>query len=452
MKAATVVITAIAALLLSPAAVANDSMPAAVAELRCPAAATAPAPRVPHVAGLTTENTDIPSVDELGDLARPVELFPPVLDRRGIPGFALKDADGHVRPRRFAFWGDSHIAAGPMMAQLRDAIRAHGESVAVRFLPPTMGRANVRLPALHAYCIGPAWKTELAFKDPGPIATGPALATRVVSAGADSYVWLDLRTADLKPQVKQVTLVYRAGAADAQVGVTVDDGPEQTVTLAAGSTRQAIAADPAISTIKIRVGGGTLALEGFVFDYIAPPDVTLDVFGLPSATIRGWGNVDTNAIAAALNGESYDGIALEYGTNDGAVEPFDPVAYRAGLTAALTNLRSLFPDASCVLIGPPDRGVLLSRGARKADFLKFARIHARIADIQAETGSKFGCVPWDWQAFMGGPGGAYAWVHHNPVLMGPDLTHLTMDGYKRTGQALAASLGWAGTDTSDFPP
>lgn len=447
MKAAALFAAIVASVLVSSAAGAQS-----VAELQCPSAATAPAPRMPHVAGLTTANTDIPTESELGDLARPVELFPPVLDRRAIPGFALKDAQGDVRPRRFAFWGDSHIAAGPMMAQLQAAIRARGESVAVRFLPPTMGRANVRLPALHAYCIGPAWTTELAFKDPGPIATGPALATRVVSAGPDSYVWLDLRTADLEPQIKQVTLVYRASDADAQIGVIVDDGPEQTMTLAAGSTRQAIAADPAISTIKIRVSGGTFALEGFVFDYVAPPMVTLDVFGLPSATIRGWSNVDTKAVATALNGENYDGIALEYGTNDGAVEPFDPVAYRAGLTAALTNLRSLFPDASCVLIGPPDRGVLLPKGTRKTDFLKFARIHARIADIQAAVGATFGCVPWDWQAFMGGPGGAYGWIHHNPVLMGSDLTHMTMDGYKRTGQALAASLGWTGTDTSDFPP
>jgi lysophospholipase L1-like esterase len=444
---------AVALVALAPSSFADEPLPPTVPELHCPPAAHQPAPPVPHVNGLTTENTEIPGAADVGDMARPVELYPPVLDLDNLAAFKLTGEDGKPRARRFAVWGDSHVAAGPMMGQLVAAIRARGETVATRFLPPTMGRANVRLPALHSYCIGPGWSTELAFKDPGPMATGPALATRVASAGPDSYLWLDLRTAQMQPQMKQVTLVYRASASDAQIGVSVDDGAERIVTLAAGSTRQAIAADAALSTVKIRLASGSLALEGIVLCYIEPPLVSFDVFGLPSSTIRGWGNVDPDAMATALGGERYDGVILEYGTNDGAVEPFDAGAFQNSLIAALSNMRRVFPDADCVLIGPPDRGVLLPkvRGTKRPDFLKFARIHARIADIEAQVGAKFGCVPWDWQAYMGGAGGSYGWAHHNPVLMGADLTHMTLDGYKRTGAALAQSLGWAGSDQSVFP-
>ncbi|MEI9885099.1 MAG: hypothetical protein WDN08_01150 [Rhizomicrobium sp.] len=424
-------------------------------ELRCPPTART-SPHVPHPPRTETDDTEIPSGAEVGDLARPVDLNPPVLDLARIPEFALKDAGGAARPRRFAFWGDSHIAAGPMMAQLQQAIRARGETVAAHFLPPTMGRANVRLPALHAYCIGPGWSTALAFKEQDVQAVGPALANRVAAAGPDSYLWIDFRTADLKPQLRGVEIAYRTAQPGTEIAFSVNDGQEAAVPLASepGAHRLVIHADALLSTLKLRVTHGQLVLQGFVLEYDQPPLVALDVFGLPSSTARGWANADPAAIRDALAGEAYDGVVLEYGTNEGNEAEFDRARYAAGLTAALTNMRAVFPQASCVLIGPPDRGVLLPRrGARPRglDYLKYAKIHAKIADVQGDVAAKFGCVSWNWQDFMGGPGGNYGWAHHDPVLMGADLTHLTRDGYQRSGTALATSLGWAGPDQSVYP-
>ena len=342
------------------------------------------------------------------------------------------------------------------MAQLQQAIRAHGETVGARFLPPTMGRANVRLPTLHAYCIGPGWSTALSFKEAQTQDVGPALASRVAAAGPQSYLWIDLRSADLKPQIKSVEIVYRASSADAQIAVAVDDGPETIVALTPGVGSHLVesAGGQPISTLKLRVSRGSLALQGFRLNYEQPPLVTFDVFGLPSSTGRGWSNANPDAIKDALQGESYDGVVLEYGTNDGNELDFDKATYAAGFATSLTGMRAVFPHASCVLVGPPDRGILLpNKGVppRGIDYLKYAKIHAQIAAAQAEVGAHFGCLPWDWQAFMGGPGGSYGWAHHVPVLMGGDLTHLTMDGYKRSGTALAVSLGWAGPDQSVYP-
>ncbi len=424
-----------------------------IPELHCPATART-SPHVPHPA--ESDDTEIPTSAEVGDLARPVDLNPPVLDRTRIPEFALKDASGAPRPRRFAFWGDSHIAAGPMIGQLAQAIRARGETVATHFLPPTMGRANVRLPALHAYCIGPGWSTALAFKEQDVQAVGPALANRVAAGGPDSYLWIDFRSADLKPQLRGVEIVYRTAQPGTAIALSRDDGVETIVPLSSepGAHRSAVPGDGPLSTLKLRVTQGQLVLQGFVLDHEQPPLVTLDVFGLPSSTARGWANADPAAIKEALAGETYDGVVLEYGTNEGNEAGFDRARYAAGLTAALTNMRAVFPQASCVLVGPPDRGMLLPRRGtrpRGLDYLKYAKIHARIADVQADLAAKFGCVSWNWQDFMGGPGGNYGWAHHNPVLMGPDLTHMTMDGYKRSGAALATSLGWAGPDQSVYP-
>ena len=207
-----------------------------------------------------------------------------------------------------------------------------------------------------------------------------------------------------------------------------------------------VGADAMISTIKMRVTRGQVVLQGFLLDYDKPPMVTFDVFGIPSSTARGWANADPAAIASALHGETYDAIGLEYGTNEGNDVKFDRDKYALGLTRALINLRQVFPHASCVLVGPPDRGILLERHGRpqEPDLLKYARIHQQIAEVQARVGAQYNCVAWNWQDFMGGPGGNYGWAYHDPALMGRDLTHMTMDGYKRTGQALATSLGWVG--------
>jgi lysophospholipase L1-like esterase len=419
-------------------------------DLQCPNAPATP-PKPPGPPHAVPFNEQIPTRSELGALAdfRPAD--PPQLDLSKAPDFALRDAGSSApRPRRIAFWGDSHIAAGPFMGELQSAIRDHNETVGTRFLPPTMGRANVRLPTLHGYCIGGDWSTALSYKEADVQPVGPALANRIASAG--SYLWLDFRTAFRVATLRSLQIVYRP-AGDTEIAVSVNDGPEQTATLSpsspgasgTGSGFLTLNADAPIGTVKLRVTRGTLVLQGFLLDWKDAPLVTFDVFGLPSSTARGWANADPSAIAAALHGETYDAIGLEYGTNEGSDLKFDREKYVANLTRTLTNMRAVFPHASCVLVGPPDRGILVNRhGRADLDLLEYARIHQQIAQVQAQVGAQFNCIAWSWQDYMGGPGGNYGWAYNEPALMGRDLTHMTMEGYRKTGQALAHSLGWVG--------
>ena len=447
---------ALAALFVAvPVAQADDSVTltsggAFAAPLHCPNATERP-PRPPGPPHPLPPNEQIPTQGELGALAQFTPRTPPLLDLSKAPGFALREpGEAAARPRRIGFWGDSHIAAGPFMGELQSAIRDHDETVGTRFLPPTMGRANVRLPTLHAYCIGGGWSTALSYKEADVQAVGPALANRVAAAGPESYLWLDFRTTLGLANLRQLTIVYRAAGEPSELAISVNDGPEQAVPLqggTAGSAFVALSADAMLGTVKIRVTRGQIALQGFLLDYDKPPLVTFDVFGLPSSTARGWANADPQAILGALHGETYDAIGLEYGTNEGSDLKFDREKYALNLTRTLTNMRAVFPTASCVLVGPPDRGILVARRGSAAgdlDLLKYARIHEQIAQVQAQVGAQFNCVAWSWQDYMGGPGGNYGWAYNDPVLMGPDLTHMTMEGYRRTGQALAHSLGWVG--------
>lgn len=417
-----------------------QSIAAPVADLDCPTSIFRPPAIVttPVVPG--TVANDLPPLDELGDLARPVIREQPALNMTKIPGFVLQGAT----PHRIAFFGDSHIAAGPFMPQLEKAIRGGGQTVGLRYLPPTMGRANVRLP-IRAYCIGSTWETELAFTSPSVIQTGPALANRVVSGGPGAYLWLDLRNADRQATVSALRMIYHPTPEQTEVDYTVNDEPDQHAVLAstgAGSEVLQIKGNEPISTVKLEVNTGRLVLNGFIQDYDTPPQVTFDAFGIPGSTARGWMMADPTYLANALQGVDYDAVALEYGTNEGNDTRFDRDKYATNLAAALANMRVVFPHASCLLIGPPDRGMLSGRRGQAVDLLHFARIHAEIEAVQTQVGAQFNCVEWNWQDLMGGPGGSYGWALATPRYAGHDLTHLTAAGYRLTANALANSLGW----------
>ncbi|HEY9130867.1 MAG TPA: hypothetical protein VIM98_03845 [Dyella sp.] len=410
-----------------------------VGDLVCPNASAVRKHLPEHTSdSQNTASAEMPSDAELGTLARTVIQPPLTFETSTIAGLIPK-----AGARRIAFWGDSHLAGGPLASTLIQALRDQGLRVASGLLPPTMGRANVRLPELRAYCIGSGWTSEIAYTAQSPRDTGPALVDRAADAGPNSYLWLDLRDIARRPDVRQVQLIYRTSSG-ASVRYTIDDGAPQTSTLPATAASRALALSSSqlLSTLKLSVSAGKFTLLGIVLDRGQQPDVTMDVFGLPSATVKGWANANPKSLAQALHGITYDGVVLEYGTNEGADPDFDIEKYTAMLTRALDNLRQVFPDASCVLVGPPDRGVLRQGSNKSLPLLNYANIHQKISQTQFEVGQRFGCMAWNWQSLMGGPGGSYGWAHAQPRLMGRDLTHLSPSGYRLTGQALAHSLRW----------
>lgn len=382
----------------------------------------------------------MPSDAELGPLVHTVIRPQPLLDAATREGFA---PGTHGSPKRFAFWGDSHVAAGPFAPTLIQVLRDRGLSVETRFMPPTMGRANVRLPGLRAYCIGPDWTTELAYRSSDTVDIGPALADRIVDGGDGSYLWLDVRNDARQSDVQRMQLVYRTPIG-AFIDYAIDDQAPHRVYLPPTTVSRVVdlGAGTPISTLKMSVAHGRLVLQGFIQDRTPTPAVTFDFFGIPSSTAKGWANVDPKALARALHGVDYDAVILEYGTNAG-VDPdhFDGDDYAGMLNRALGNLRQVFPDATCLLVGPPDRGVLEGRRGRH-DPLFYSRVHQRIEQIQRQVGSQYGCAVWSWQDLMGGPGGSYGWALADPSLMGRDLTHFTSTGYRLVARSLAQSLGW----------
>lgn len=349
---------------------------------------------------------------------------------------------------RVGVWGDSHVAAGFITDEIGKHLEAAGLSVDTRAIPASLGRPGVRLP-VRRVCKGEGWRFQAGYTAVEPVNVGPSLAN-LRSSRAGDYLWFDLRHRSDR-NVRGVQIHYLPERGRAAIGVRVDDGSEVRVELE--QVRDHAAASPgvidlrgssSISTLKLRVLQGDVVLQGLTLDYAESAAMTIDVFGIPSATAKGWSNADLSYLKQSMPPGAYDAIILEYGTNEGAVGRFDAAKYAAMLTASLRSVRQVFPGSACLLIGPTDRGVRVpaERRSGRVDLLQYSRIHQQITRIQAEVGARFGCAMWDWQRYMGGAGSIYLWARETPALAAPDLIHLTPTGYRRTATALAQSIGW----------
>jgi hypothetical protein len=416
-----------------------------------------PAPR-PAVNQAPLEDLyEIPEEDLLLELIKSLPHLPtPAEGSLGV--FATLPQS---RPLHIGLWGDSHAAANFFAEELIQSVNLPKDKVLPLFIPPTLARGGVRLP-LRKQCQGQGWKYDLAFvggQEGIKFSRGMARLNTTVN---NSYQWIDFRTQGQQPNLRGLDILYAASPTPTTLGITIDQLPEQLVNLKLNE-RGAIhirAQGGLVSTLKLRLVKGSLSLEGFVPAYAEQARLYFDTLAIPGATARSWKLVDPEYFKALGNQTPYDVVLLQYGTNEGNQRPFDPVTYENDLTASLQNLRRIYPNAVCVLLGPTDRGTLIARSkntrprtntqkdsaqgagapALSKELLVYARIHEQISRIQQTVGQQYSCGFWDWQQAMGGPGGSYAWLKQSPPLMARDLIHLTVAGYQASARLFSQQM------------
>jgi len=402
-----------------------------------------------------------------------VPVAPPPAASAAAPSRTLPaPAAALERPYRMAIWGDSHLAAGFFTEELAKQLNLPPDGVSNVLLPANMGRAGVRLPLRRA-CVSSDWKYEPGYlgRD-NATAPGPGLMNMFSDAAGATLAW-DVRKNAQAPGHERIRVLYQQTAAPLRIGVSVDGGAEQEVTLqgAAGPGILELDGDRPLSQVKLRLIDGAFRFQGLeLFSARAHP-FEMDVFGYPGATAAGWRSADLGYLRSWFQERSYDLVALEFGTNEGNVKPFDIATYRANLVEAVRNMRAVFPMAACVLIAPGDRGVLVPRSAnlrkkgrtaartkqKKAparpgvDLLAYSKIHADIARVQKEVAEDAGCLAWSMQEAMGGPGASYRWAQQSPALMAKDLIHFTAAGYRQLARDFVRDIGWTGLPAQARP-
>ncbi|QNB00853.1 GDSL-type esterase/lipase family protein [Massilia sp. Se16.2.3] len=340
---------------------------------------------------------------------------------------------------RIALWGDSLSSSRDFIGAALDTAGIAKGAVAPSFIQAGIPVPGLQLP-VKAACASKGWRVAYAHKEKR---SQPGFSKGFLSMTADSpgeTIALDLRAPGSSARVKAVTLLYEKPAPDASLmlAVSVDGGAEEFVSLSRrNSSVLRIVPDVPLATIKLRVVSGKVTVHGFAPVYDSAPALLLDSFSVPGGLLRSWSNTAAAHFfsAAPEVAADYNLVLVQYGTNEGAVPSFSRTNYLSYLRENLGRMRSFYPRARCILVGPPDRGNAGGGGA-----LKFANVHAQIASAQKQVGLEHGCAFWDWQAAMGGPGSAARWAAMQPPQMQRDLTHLTAKGYQLSGRMFAQAL------------
>ena len=341
-------------------------------------------------------------------------------------------------PLRIALWGDSLTSAPDFIDAALDAAGIPKAGMQPSFIATGIKVPGLRLPVKSA-CASAGWTTGYAHKETrNPARYGKGVLSLRSGTPGDSIL-LDFRSPSPTARVKQLDLLFEKPSADGSLllGVSVDGGDERLVPLSrSNATRLQIRPQAPMAALRIRLVSGQLTVHGFEPVYQEAPSAILDTFSVPGGMLRSWSFTDARLLPAAPSDE-YNLVLVQYGTNEGAAPKFSRNAYLDYLRGNLGLLRSVYPRARCILIGPPDRGV---PGAAGPAALKYAAVHSQIAQAQKQVGAEQGCAFWDWQAAMGGAGAAARWAGMAPPQMQKDLTHLSAKGYQLSGRMFGQTM------------
>jgi hypothetical protein len=424
-----------------------------------------------------SDDLEPPSAEEIDELGLIISGIKRLNSNRSLDSPSLLGINELSWPSRVAIWGDSHLAAGFFSNELKRISLERGIKAKSTFIPMTMGRAGVNLP-IRKYCMD-HWKSDITYSSISSM-VNTGIGMNFVTGDKDAYLWIDLREKEAEPDVQSIEIFFQGSTNQGVIIVSIDGGEEKAIPLVSNSSfgSVVIVGNVPISVIKIRVGQEPVILNGIYLNFKEKPKAVIDAFGISGATVRSWQKIDPSYFKQFFLGRPYDLVVLEYGTNEGNSLPFDADHYSKILDESLRNMRQVFPEAGCLLVGPGDRGVLLSKSRRvntkhkdhsvklvarnasrrpnkistkaeirKAshkvvDLLKFALVHEKIYQLQKQIGERFGCLTWSMQYAMGGVGSSYSWVFANPPLMSRDLTHFTALGYKQLARQLTEDLNW----------
>src|SRR5271170_624076 len=126
-------------------------------------------------------------------------------------------------------------------------------------------------------------------------------------------------------------------------------------------------------------------------------------------------------------------IVLSYGTNEAGDRNWTEEGYAAMFQRIIERCRRLAPNASILVVGPPDRAM---RAGRKV-WKPFNGVD-RIVAAQRGVCRQMNCAYWDQRSRMGGLGSMRDWVSISWAQ--PDHTHFTGEGYTELASALFSDI------------
>jgi hypothetical protein len=352
--------------------------------------------------------------------------------------------------------GDTHIAADRFSGDLREEFQNRFGNAGRGMLMPGLYMARgIRFEQ------GGKWQTSLSTEGAeGPYSlTGAKLAT----TGGDA--WLRLTTTDRPFAWCEVTFGAGRGGGTVFVGA---DGDLHPITTNESQNWKTIHVSKEGRELLVKPkGDGPVTVHSIVVGNDGP-GIRYVSLGLPGATADTPLLWDEQQLTVDLKRLSPDLIILSYGTAESLNDNLNIADYGTHVATTLAHLKQIAPNASFLVIGPPDiarrpsfaagfgrmSDVCRALGAKER--LQYAtwmrQRDSRLAywhpplNLEAvrttlrRTAAENQAFFWDWSKSMGGTCGIHAWVHSDPPLAAANHLYLNEEGSKRSAKMLFREL------------
>jgi hypothetical protein len=389
----------------------------------------------------------IPTIEDIPEVPANVAL------NRFFAALAKLEKGGEKETVTILHIGDSHIAADRFSGGLREQFQS-------RFGDAGRGLLTPGLYLAHGvkFDRGGKWSVALSTGD----ATGPFGITGAKLTASERDAWVRLTAKDHNFSWSEITL--DSGPDNGTVLIGLDGEVKEASTRAPTKGWRNYRLERSARELMVRPkGDGRVTIHSIAIG-TDKPGVRYVNLGLPGATALTPLSWDQSYLEADLKRLAPDLIVFSYGTVESFDDQLDLTDYEAKASVAIARLRRAAPNASLLVIGPPDvaempkfagRSVHVSDVCRalspaeragyaeriKANDPRLARWHPpiQLEAVRAtlrRLAAAHNALFWDWSKLMGGPCGIHAWVHSNPPLAAKDHIHLTEEGSKRSARLL----------------
>ncbi len=372
---------------------------------------------------------------------------------------ALRTVEARKRdkPLTIVHFGDDHIASDRFSGDLREQFQSRfGQSGRGMLQPGLFPARGVKFDR------GGQWRSSSSVEDSGGIygATGVKLTAK----GSDA--WLRLTSADGPFDWVEVTL--ETGPKQGSAIISIDGEAKVVPTAAPSPDWKKIRLNRPGRELTVRAkGDGEIKVHSWMVGNLRP-GVNYVNLGLPRATALTPERWSPSLLAADLKSLEPSLIILTYGTIEGFDDTLNMPAYEQRLLQVIGRMKIAAPEASFLIIGPPDgarmpafaasqgggmdacRGLTALEIARYAKWMakgdmRMARWHAPpklngVRTVLRRVAAHVNAYFWDWSKIMGGQCGIHAWVHAEPPLAAGDHVQLTAEGAKRSARTLFNEL------------
>jgi lysophospholipase L1-like esterase len=369
-------------------------------------------------------------------------------------------------------FGDSHTAGDGMTGRLRAILQDRFGDAGRGFVLPGRPPAPVKHYYQRQVRYGSEgrWLAELGGRRDSVEPFGMA-GVRVHGDHRGARAWVETCTDCVTSgRVTRFDVFYLRTPDSGRLAYQVDDGrwhKVKTRATAGGPDVLSIAVDDGPHRLTLKPGGGGgVQLFGVALERDRP-GVVVDSVGVVGRRLLHLASWDWSVIGPQLAARDPRLVVLQYGTNETEEIDLDLEALARRYDDVIARIRAAAPQASILVLGPPDMARRAAGKACDAEPASPPRVTlpdagvpvedelagvppecqwrtplplAGVIDVQRRAAQRAGVAFFDSLAAMGGADRMDLFFHLDPPLAYSDRVHFTTQGYEQWADLLLAEL------------